>query len=206
MKNYKIAVGGMIASGKSTIVNSIVKNFPEFTKIDEFEKDDEVFNTLLKWLYEGKEDTEMLLQVYFLHKHWKSQKSAMNTNHVVDRHSVEHWLFAQINMKHMPQVLNMYNGLYHAYMNDIQQPSLYVIIDINFETFKKHIFKRNRPQEIENFDKNEEYFKMLLKNYVPMITAQCTIYQIPYIVIDGNKSIEDLEKDVMKSIREKINE
>ena len=194
----------MIASGKSTVVNKIVEHCPDFIKIDEYEKDDIVFNTLLKWLYEGVEDTEMLLQVYFLHKHWKSQRISGFNNCVVDRHSVEHWLFAQINMKHMPQVLNMYNGLYHAYMNDIKQPDLYIILDINFETFKKHVFKRNRPQEIENFEKNEDYFKALLNKYVPMITAQCVIYDIPYVIVDANKDVDSLVEEVLKQIESKI--
>ena len=68
----KISVGGMIASGKSTLVTRLgdALNLPV---MEEFEKDDDVFNTLLRWLYEQKKDVEMLLQIYFIHNNWLSQ-------------------------------------------------------------------------------------------------------------------------------------
>ncbi|HCB65999.1 MAG TPA: deoxyguanosine kinase, partial [Acholeplasmataceae bacterium] len=65
----KISVGGMIASGKSTLVQRLGKAL-DLPVMEEFEKDDEVFNTLLKWLYEQKTNVEMLLQIYFIHNHW----------------------------------------------------------------------------------------------------------------------------------------
>ena len=46
----KISVGGMIASGKSTLVKNLGEDL-KLPVMEEFEKDDEVFNTLLKWLY-----------------------------------------------------------------------------------------------------------------------------------------------------------
>ena len=36
--------------------------------MEEFEKNDEVCNTLLRWLYEQKENVEMLLKIYFIVK------------------------------------------------------------------------------------------------------------------------------------------
>ena len=69
----KIAIGGMIASGKSTLVDNLSKTL-NIPAMKEFESDDVVFNTILKWLYEGVKDVEMLLQFYFLHNHWSSQK------------------------------------------------------------------------------------------------------------------------------------
>ena len=64
----KISVGGMIASGKSTLVKRLGEQL-QLPVMEEFEKDDEVFNTLLKWLYEKKDNVEMLLQIYFIHNH-----------------------------------------------------------------------------------------------------------------------------------------
>jgi deoxyadenosine/deoxycytidine kinase len=184
----KFAVGGMIASGKSTLVNTLSERL-NLTKMDEFDKNDEVFNTLLKWLYEGKENVEMLLQIYFLHKHWQTQKQ-MKDDLIVDRHIIEHWLFAQINLKKHPEVLNMYNGLFHQYMNDIEHPDLYVILDMDWGTFKERMMKRGREQEIENFGRNEDYFKYLMDDYVRKLVAQCEIYDIAYIVLDTSNRTE----------------
>lgn len=185
----KIAIGGMIASGKSTLVENLSKEFA-LQKMDEFDKNDEVFDTLLKWLYEGRENVEMLLQIYFLHKHWKSQKE-IKGNVIVDRHIIEHWLFAQINLAKTPEVLNMYNGLFHQYMNSVVHPDLYIILDMDWDTFKERIMKRGRGQEVENFGQNENYFKYLMDGYVRKLKAQCEIYNIPSIVIDTSGMTED---------------
>ena len=184
----KIAVGGMIASGKSTLVESLAKTFG-YAKMDEFDKDDEVFNTLLKWLYEGKENVEMLLQIYFLHKHWCSQKQ-LKGDTIVDRHIIEHWLFAQINLEKFPEVLNMYNGLFHQYMNNITQPAHYILLDVDWDSFKERIMKRGRPSEKDNFEKNKGYFKHLLDNYIKKLVAQCHIYDIPYTIINTSASVK----------------
>lgn len=190
----KIAVGGMIASGKSTLVKQLAKKY-DVSSLDEFRQDDEVFNTLLQWLYEGKEHVEMLLQVYFLHKHWEAQRE-FKGDVIVDRHIIEHWLFAQTNLKSKPEVLNMYNGLFHQYMNDVIHPDLYIILDVDWESFERRIINRGRKQEIENFERNKGYFKGLMENYVQKLVAQCVIYNIPYVVINtaGLTEKEVLEK------------
>jgi deoxyadenosine/deoxycytidine kinase len=196
----RIAIGGMIAAGKSSVSKEIAEEF-ELKLIDEFEGDDEVFQTILKWLYEGKENVEMLLQIYFIHNQWLKHKE-YEDDYVVDRDVIEHWIFAQHNLKHQPEVLNMYNGLFHAYMNSIELPDHYFILDIDWDHFKERIYKRNRSVEIENFEKNKDYFKGLLKNYTDMLVAQCVIYQIPYSVINTNiKNKEEVSKFISKKIR-----
>jgi deoxyadenosine/deoxycytidine kinase len=189
----KFAVGGMIASGKSTLVKTLAEKL-NLQRMDEYDKNDEVFNTLLKWLYEGKQDVEMLLQIYFLHKHWKTQQN-IRGDLIVDRHIIEHWLFAQINLAKNPEVLNMYNGLFHQYMNSIKHPDLYIILDMDWDTFKQRIMIRGREQEIENFGQNEDYFKFLMDDYVRKLVAQCEIYDIRYIVLDtSGRTQEDVAR------------
>jgi len=195
----KIAIGGMIASGKSTLVKNLSKEL-DYDTMDEFRQGDEVFNTLLDWLYKGYEDIEMLLQVYFLHKHYKTQLEKGN-NVIVDRHIIEHWLFAQENLKHKPTILNFYNGLFHQYMNQVKHPDLYFILDMNWKEFENRIKKRGRKQEIENYEQNKEYFKNLLNNYTDKLAAQCEIYDIPYILVNVN---DNDEQETLNDVLEKI--
>jgi deoxyadenosine/deoxycytidine kinase len=195
----RIAIGGMIASGKSTLSQQISKAY-NLALIEEFAGDNEVFTTLLDWLYSGKPNVEMLLQIYFLHNQWLKHKELAD-NYVVDRDIVEHWIFAQTNLRKHPEVLNMYNGLFHAYMNSIKLPDLYVILEVGFDDFKARVMTRGRPEEIENFDSNVEYFKGLLKNYTDMMKAQCTIYNIPFITVDTNKkSTEEVTSETQAKI------
>ena len=141
----------------------------------------------------------MLLQIYFIHNNWLSQKK-YNGDFVVDRDLVEHWLFAQHNLKNMPTIMNMYNGVFHAYMNQIKKPDLYIILDIDWENFEKRVMERGREQEIENFDKNRAYFKDLMSNYVTKVAAQCAVYDIPHVIIDTSGLTEDevFEKAVIE--------
>lgn len=185
----KIAVGGMIASGKSSLVKKLAEEYG-YKRFDEFDPEDKVFDTLLKWLYEGVEDVEMLLQVYFLHKHWSGQRK-LSGDVIVDRHIIEHWLFAQTNLRDNKEILNMYNGLFHQYMNDIEHPDLYIILDMDWDSFEERVMKRGRPAEIENFGKNLEYFRYLMNDYTRKLIAQCETYDIKYVVIDTSDLDEE---------------
>lgn len=195
----KIAIGGMISSGKSTVVKDL-SNMLHWGSIDEFVDGDEVFDTLLGWLYEGKEDVEMLLQVYFLNAHYKRQKEAKG-DMIIDRHIIEHWLFAQSNLKDKPEILNMYNGLFHAYMNNITHPDIYFILDVDWDNFKERLFKRGREQEIANFEANEEYFRELMGSYVTKLVAQCVLYDIEYVIVPTNGIPS---KEVVNDIRTEL--
>jgi deoxyadenosine/deoxycytidine kinase len=195
----RLAVGGMIASGKSTLAKELSYHY-HLPVIEEFTKDDDVFHTLLGWLYEGKPNVEMLLQIYFIHNQWLKHRE-MGDNYIVDRDVIEHWIFAQVNLRKYPEILNMYNGLYHAYMNSINLPELYIILGVSFDNFKQRVMERGRKEEIDNFEKNETYFKDLLTNYGELLRAQCVIYNIPYIIINTNgKTTQEIADEAIKRI------
>lgn len=196
----KIAVGGMIAAGKTNLSQRLSEelNLPVMT---EYDGDDMVFNTLLKWLYDGIDNIEMLLQIYFLQNSWIRQKEYKN-DFIVDRDIIEHWLFAQENLKGKPEIMNMYNGLFYTYMNSITKPDLYIILDVDWKHFKERVFNRQRSQEVETFEQNSAYFAGLLQNYVQRMRAQCVIFDVPYVVIDTNDKTEDeVFQDVLKKIK-----
>lgn len=196
----KIAVGGMIAAGKTNLSQRLSEelNLPVMT---EYDGDDMVFNTLLKWLYDGVDNIEMLLQIYFLQNSWIRQKEYKN-DFIVDRDIIEHWLFAQENLKGKPEIMNMYNGLFYTYMNSITKPDLYIILDVDWKHFKERVFNRQRSQEVETFEQNSAYFAGLLQNYVQRMRAQCVIFDVPYVVIDTNDKTEDeVFQDVLKKIK-----
>lgn len=200
----KIAVGGMIASGKSTLVNTLSERLG-IKAMPEFEEDDVVFNTLLTWLYEGKENVEMLLQVYFLHTHFLRQEE-YGRNFIVDRDLIEHWLFAQENLKGMPTIMNMYNGVFHAYMNQVHKPDLYIILDVDFETVIERIKQRGRDSEIDNLDENMEYFRRLHSSYTDKLVSQCIVYDIDYAIISASYGPDRIADIVVGMIEEREGE
>lgn len=197
----KIAIGGMIGVGKSTLTKKLGEHY-KLPIMEEFESTDDTFHTLLKWLYEGRPHVEMLLQTYFLHTHWYRQQE-LDNHCIIDRDIIEHWLFAQKNLMKMPKVWNMYNALFHQYMNDWKKPDLYVILNLSWEEFTKRIFARGRTSEIDNYHANEAYFKMLIGDYVELMKAQCVIFNVPYVIINTDGLDES---QVFKLSVEAINE
>jgi deoxyadenosine/deoxycytidine kinase len=196
----KIAVGGMIAAGKTNLAKKLGEVL-QMPVMSEYKADDDVFATLLQWLYEGKPNTEMLLQIYFLHDAWLRQREYQG-HFILDRDIIEHWLFAQENLKDTPEIMNMYNGLFHAYMNQIPKPDLYLILEVDWKHFKERVFNRQRSQETDNFEKNSVYFSNLLNNYVQRLKAQCVIFNIPYVVINTNDLTEEEVFDIaMKKLK-----
>lgn len=192
----KIAIGGMIAAGKSTVVSKLGRqlNMPVMT---EFEKDDEVFDQLLNWLYQGKQDVEMLLQLYFLHQHWTRQKAIPNAC-IIDRDIIEHWIFAQTNLVGKPEVMNMYNGLFYQYYGQIKKPDIYFILDVTFEVMLDRIKQRSRKQEVENLEKNIPYLRNLHKDYTKKLASQCHIHNIPCHTIDVNSVSADAAVEIIQ--------
>lgn len=192
----KIAIGGMIASGKSTLVDNLSKTL-NIPAMKEFESDDVVFNTILKWLYEGVKDVEMLLQFYFLHNHWSSQKEYKDSV-IVDKHIIENLIFAHEHLSHNLELLNIYEGLFSQYVKNVHKPDLYIILEIDWNTFKERINRRGRQQEIDNFDNNTEYFKRLLSTYVSKLVEQCKKQDITYYVLNTSQLSE--EETLKKSL------
>lgn len=178
----KIAIGGMIASGKSTLVDNLSKtlNIPAMV---EFEPDDVVFNTMLNWLYEGVKDSSMLLQLYFLHKHWSSQKEYKESV-IVDKHIIKNLIFAEEHLT--SELLALYTGIFNNYVEHVRKPDFYIILKVDWETFKQRINQRGRQQEIDNFKQNEEYFRRLNNSYVSKLIALCERFDIPSYVITTN--------------------
>ena len=139
----------------------------------------------------------MLLQFYFLHNHWSSQKEYKDSV-IVDKHIIENLIFAQEHLSHNLELLNIYEGLFSQYVKNVHKPDLYIILEIDWNTFKERINQRGRQQEIDNFDNNTEYFKRLLSTYVSKLVEQCEKQDITYYVLNTSQLSE--EETLKKSL------
>jgi deoxyadenosine/deoxycytidine kinase len=91
-------------------------------------------------------------------------------------------------------------------MNQITKPSLYIILDVDWRNFEERVLARGRQQEIDNFAKNKDYFSSLLQDYVTKIAAQCSIYDIPYVIINtSDKSEDEVFEESLKHIKKTQN-
>ncbi|WP_027120654.1 deoxynucleoside kinase [Mycoplasmopsis lipofaciens] len=209
-----IGISGMIGSGKSTLAKGLVKHYKKSILLEEFQEDDEVFNTFLKWLYEKRENINIGFQSYIIEslsdnlqkclKEFKNKQLNMLNNHIfLDRFNLEHYIFAKVTlMNKNSKYLKAFDALFNKLVNKDDNPDLAIFININFETFKKRLFLRNRKSEIENYYENENYFKLLHSMYLSEYKKLVKKYQIPYVVIETddlndkqvlNKAIEIID-------------
>ncbi|MCU4117113.1 deoxynucleoside kinase [Mycoplasma zalophi] len=210
-----IGISGMIASGKTSLSEKLHKHYKTSKMLHEFEEDDEVFNTFLKWLYEKKPNLTIGFQSYIVENHsakfaeileeYKKENLEISNDHIfLDRFSIEHYIFAKIILKEKQgKYLEAYDALFQKLITKEELPDLAIFLDISFDTFKKRIFKRGRETEVDNWDKNIEYFKKLHTHYYEIFSELVEKFNLNHIVIDAN----DLnEKELSEKVIEIIDQ
>lgn len=200
-----IAIGGSISAGKSTIVKKLESN--GYPVNYEFYEDDILFTTLLEILYKKVPGSELALQLNFLVKHSKKIHEFISNfmDHeviILDRALLEHNAnFAKKNLS-IADYRKYYAPLYSCVMgmNAVDLPDLYIILDVSWDEFKERFFARGRNCEIENWEKNKDYFKMIHDNYVDHLEAECKIWRVPSITINTNNRAPESIYDEVESI------
>ncbi|QIW62554.1 deoxynucleoside kinase [Mycoplasmopsis gallinacea] len=209
----KIAISGMISSGKSTLVNHLASHFQKIAPSDflkEFKEDDEIFNNLLKWHLEHIPNVTLAFETYVLDSHISeleikeaNLKSKYKQYYIfLDRFSVEHIIFSKIAFDTNSRQWKAYQKIANSLINASNIPDFVIFLDLDFETFKKRIFARNREVEIANWETNEAYYKKLHSNYKDNFISLCNQYQVRYEIIDTN---ELNEEEVLKKAIALIN-
>ncbi|MGL5591349.1 MAG: deoxynucleoside kinase [Mycoplasmoidaceae bacterium] len=200
------AVGGMIGAGKSTLSRALAKEI-DADIVFELNEKDELQNLLLKKLYEGDKTSAIAFQVYFFCSRFDNYKNGIKTNNltVFDRTIFEDRLFAHQNMTSDPIMFGFYDSMWHDKVKEliysIGVPKLYIILDLKWEDFKDRIFRRGRESEVENFSKNESYFKSISNVYLKYLVDVCEVYGINYIVVDASLSTDQQIKLIKNKIK-----
>ncbi|MGY6171788.1 deoxynucleoside kinase [Candidatus Mycoplasma pogonae] len=198
-----IGISGMISSGKSTLTQQLASHYPASQKLLEFEEDDEVFNTFLKWFYEQKENLSIGFQTYIIEAHsskfnklyqdYYAQNLDYQNNHIfLDRFSLEHYIFAKVNLKQKPEkYFKAYDLAFRTLINKEELPDFAIYLDMSFETFKERFFKRGRQVEVDQWDINQAYFYNLHKVYKEIFIQLCHEFNLKYFIIDTEGKNED---------------
>lgn len=208
-----IGISGMISSGKSTLSKKLTKHYKNSLLLNEYEEDDVVFNTYLNWFYEQKPHIDISFQVYVVENHTASVNKIVNKFNdlnlskdqdiiFLDRFSAEHYVFASVNLKDLPKkAFNAYKALFNELVSNEELPEFTLFLDVSFENFQKRLFKRGRAVEIDNYEKNKEYFYELYQVYKKTFLEIVKRYKINYVVIDtNNKSEKDVFEEAVAAI------
>lgn len=208
--NKVIAVGGMIALGKTTLIEGLNKRYKNSIAVYELSEENKVQDLLLEGLYK-KTVTIDLLQLYFLNNRLKNYIETVKKNEdkdyiLFDRTTFEDPLFAKKLFKNSEQ-LKYYNEMWELAIKELCYitglPKIYIVLDGSFETFEKRIFERSRKAEIENYENNKEYFKDLLDSYPEHMKDICKHFGVRLEIINvDNKTKEQVLEEVIKKIEE----
>lgn len=203
-----VVVGGMIAFGKSTLVNALSKQLDNAHIVTEFDDNDQLAHMLLDKMY-GRENNIIygsVFQLYFVLQRFEKFRQNCNRENltIFDRSIFEDWLFAHENIIR-PSVFRYYESLWKDISNELVYehgvPKLYVILTGDWELFKKRLFERNRTTEIENFEKNKMYFKRLLSIYQDYMINVCKDFGIECLLVDANLELEQKVEMVLEKLK-----
>lgn len=201
-----IIIGGPIAVGKSTLVGSL-----PFFPIQELDANDELQQLLLEQMYVGDPIAPQVFQLDMLLTRFDKYKKYANQEKtsVFDRSIFEDIFFAKKLLKNYPNVWNYYHAIWkdkvEELLEEVGAPRLYILLTCDWENFKNRVFARNREAEINNFQRNEEYFKSMINEYEEFMKKQFEEYKLPFVIINTNdkKQIEII--DYVKTILREAN-
>ncbi|GAA5414596.1 deoxynucleoside kinase [Ureaplasma ceti] len=204
-----IVIGGMIAFGKSTLAETLHKRIEPSKLVFELDDKDELMMLLLDKMYQRSNNVLFgsLFQLYFVLNRFENYKKNCNSSDltIFDRSIFEDWLFARENIN-KPSVFNYYDSLWQNICQELIYefgvPKLYIILDGDWELFKERIFLRNRKVEIDNFTKNEDYFRHLLSIYKEYLIGTCKDFGIKYLVVDARLELEEKVRLVEEALKE----
>ncbi len=200
------AIGGMIGAGKSTLTRALAKEL-EADSVFELNEDDKLQNLLLEKLYEGDKTSAIAFQVYFFCSRFDNYRNGITENNltIFDRTIFEDRLFAHQNMTADPILFGFYDSMWHDKVKEliysVGVPKLYIILDLKWEEFKDRIFRRGRKSEVDNFSKNESYFKSIHNIYLKYLLDICRVYGINHIVVDASQTTEQQIHLIKKRIK-----
>jgi deoxyadenosine/deoxycytidine kinase len=181
----KIAIGGFIGSGKSSVAQILSQKLdfpwvPEYTDVEMFEH---LLNLQNNNHYLGSET----FQFYTLMQASKRQMQYVDRDYIMDRDIIEHKIFSNETFKNSPIEASVYDILWGAYFLEIQRPSLYVILTVDWKYVVDRIYKRYRRAEIENLDRTLIPMQKLHETYTTSLKEMCDALDIPAVFIDTNK-------------------
>ncbi|TNK94613.1 hypothetical protein C4M98_04210 [Mycoplasmopsis pullorum] len=76
-------------------------------------------------------------------------------------------------------------------INPTNIPDFVIFLDVDFDTFKKRLFKRNRRAEVDNWDTNYDYYKKMHSTYKQNFVDLCHEYNVNYVIINTNNLDEN---------------
>ena len=197
-----IVVGGPISVGKSTLVNSL--GLPQ---VQELDKDDKLQALLLEMFYEKGRFSPELIELYFLQNRVKkyAEHSNLLQTHVLDRSILESLWFAKgtLTKRGYEHFENLWVKEVNRIFEEYGKPKLYILLTMNWETFKTRIFTRGRDVEVKNFYENEEYFKKHIIEYEEWMLNVFKKFDVNFIKIETDKlNADEVNEIALKYVKE----
>ncbi|WP_036464950.1 deoxynucleoside kinase [Mycoplasmopsis sturni] len=210
-----VAISGMISSGKTSVVKYLNDFYQEQSLIlTEYKEDDEIFEYLLNAFLNQTPNSTLAFDTYIIDSHierFLEQKRKLERENkkylFLDRFPLEHTIFAEIDFEDRnKEEREAYQHIVTELSIEESLPDLAIFLDLNFETFKSRIQKRNRKAEMDHFEESLNYWFKLHNIYKNKFIELCQKFNINYVIVDTNNLTSDqVAKEVNNIIVAKEN-
>ena len=205
MINNLIIVGGPISVGKSTLISSL-----HFSQVPEINENDRIQMLMLENTYNKGKVAPEVIEHYFLEvrKRKYMNYSQNSKTHILDRSIFESLWFSKENMNSQSFVYfkKLWTSEVQELISKFGKPKLYILLTMNWNTFKNRFFKRGRNVEIDNFQKNKEFFKKHINEYEKHMIKIFERFNINYVKIStDNLQIKKVVQASNEVIQEALN-
>lgn len=218
-----ISIAGNIGVGKSSLTHLISEEFGGLAKYETIPP------ILSRWYgddadVQANERIPFLTQLTFLTQRMEMIRDCLSDERqgfaICDRTIYEDYLFAYLTHKFRGTISEsefaVYTNLLHVMTREINSmeqkaPHVTFYIRTTFEKSLERIIKRGRKEEVDNLEKNYDWFKLLHSHYDDYMFGKYleqTNGISPIVVIDGDKydfinNVSDRE-DVMKLVHDAL--
>lgn len=192
-----ITISGVSAAGKTTIINSLSDKYNVFTEI----KSASVVSFWYERSIQGKETNHfakmMMLasRLSYCFNNLKSNKVSIHDRGLID-------LLVANDLRVENKDKKFYDNFKKEIVNSLEEinkdkdiSQFYIVLEIEFDEFKKRILERGRKNEVNNIKRDDSWYRDYHSKYNNLTIKYLKEFSIPYKVINTTKFSKEETKE-----------
>ncbi|NQX83994.1 MAG: AAA family ATPase [Mycoplasmataceae bacterium] len=201
-----ITISGVSAAGKTTIINSLSDKYNTFTEI----KSDSVISFWYEKSIQGKTTNHFAKMIMLASRlsycvnNLKSKKDSIHDRGLID-------LLVANELRIKSRDRDFYDNFKKEIVSSLEEIKkdrnifqFYIVLEIEFDEFKKRILERGRKNEVNNIKRDDSWYRNYHKEYNKLTVKYLEEFNIPYKVINTTRFSKEETKESVLNLLNKI--